>query len=173
MRNEARIISPEAYDSDIKVEMGEWAVARDGQFMETVGLGPCIGLALYDPSGKTGYMAHTCGPEVRTITELLDAVAKDITEASKIKAWLSGGHLGCEDDEPGAATYFSTIREDVLALLTEFGIRTRNLETKWIDDPNQMAHIFLNSESGEGNIEIEDVPDYYGLHDFDAYFDYS
>jgi hypothetical protein len=169
-RNEALSCAPETYESDIKVEMGEWATARDGQFMETVGLGPCVGLALYDPASRVGYMAHTCGPEIRTIIELLDAAAMDIATATKIKAWLSGGQLDCEHDVPGEPVYYPTIREDILALLSGFGIQTKNLQVNWVDDLNQMAHICLDSGTGEGNIEIEDVPDYYRLHDYDSYF---
>lgn len=172
MARETLSRTPETHDTDVRVEMGEWAEARHGQFMETVGLGPCVGLALYDPVSRTGYMAHTCGPETRTLIDLLDAAAKDISQVSRLRVWIGGGQLNCGDAVPDDACH-SSIREDVLSLLTEFGIRPKNLAVDWVDNPNQMAHIFLDCRTGEGTIEIEELPDYYDLQDIDRYFQYS
>lgn len=172
MASETLSRTSESYDTDVRVEMGEWAEGHQGQFMETIGLGPCIGLAMYDPMRKIGYMAHTCGPETSTIIDLLDVAAENILNISRIKVWLSGGQLDLKDLGPDD-TYYSSIREDVLSLLTGFGIKPKNLTVAWVNNSNQMAHIFLDCGTGKGNIEIEEQPEYYGFQDIDRYFQYS
>lgn len=47
----------------IKVGMADLNLCRDPDIITTLGLGSCIGIALYDPSTKIGGLAHIMLPD--------------------------------------------------------------------------------------------------------------
>lgn len=47
----------------IKVGMADLKTGRDGDMLTTLGLGSCIGIALYDPTTKIGGLAHIMLPD--------------------------------------------------------------------------------------------------------------
>ena len=47
----------------IKVGMADLNICRDPDIITTLGLGSCIGIALYDPSTKIGGLAHIMLPD--------------------------------------------------------------------------------------------------------------
>lgn len=49
-------------NSEMLVGIGEFRVAKRNFVLKTIGLGSCIGLALYDPLAKVGGLAHVMLP---------------------------------------------------------------------------------------------------------------
>lgn len=139
--------------SDIEVEMGEWAEARNGRVIKTGGLGPCIGVAIYDPLEKKGYIAHTMGAESETIADLSEKLAVKIKNTSKLKVWISGGEINGEDK------YYPEFREDVISLITGLGVIKDNIEIKWINFHGQWGNLTLDCGTGEGKIEVDSMDD--------------
>ena len=45
----------------ITVEWDDWGIGKENQILGTTHLGPCVGVTLYDPVGKTGVMSHITG----------------------------------------------------------------------------------------------------------------
>ncbi|CEP69565.1 Chemoreceptor glutamine deamidase CheD [Moorella glycerini] len=53
------VIKPE----EVKVGIAEWQVARGPWRLVTLGLGSCVGIALYDPTSQIGGLAHIMLPD--------------------------------------------------------------------------------------------------------------
>jgi chemotaxis protein CheD len=62
-------------DHIINVGIGEFGVARDPQVLESVSLGSCVGIALYDPITKIGGLAHIMLPD-STVSKIVTNPAK-------------------------------------------------------------------------------------------------
>ena len=138
---------------DIEVGMGEWAEARRGEVIKTGGLGPCVGVAIFDPNQRVGYIAHTIGPEIDTIESLFKELVIKAKNTSKLKAWVTGGYT-IENEE-----YYPEFRDDVCKMFAEFGITQKNLEIKWVENDGQYANLTLDCRTGEGKIEIDNIKD--------------
>ncbi|MBC7347873.1 MAG: chemotaxis protein CheD [Clostridia bacterium] len=53
------------HEQEIKVGIAQWRVARAPYWLVTLGLGSCVGVALYDPLGRLGGLAHIMLPDSR------------------------------------------------------------------------------------------------------------
>lgn len=51
----------------IKVGMADLNIAREPDILTTLGLGSCVGVALYDPTSKVGGLAHIMLPDSKQI----------------------------------------------------------------------------------------------------------
>ncbi len=49
--------------SELLVGIGEFRVAKGNFILKTIGLGSCVGIALYDPLKKVGGLAHVILPQ--------------------------------------------------------------------------------------------------------------
>lgn len=83
------------------VGQGEFGISRFGagasQYLQTVGLGPCVALVLYDKTNQAGAMAHNDIKEPRRVLEtLLDGLSQIGSTAEKLEARIIGG-----DDHEG------------------------------------------------------------------------
>lgn len=89
----------------IKVGMADLKTARDPDVLTTLGLGSCIGIALWDPTTKIGGLAHIMLPDSTQIknnsniakfadtgiVELLNQMVKMGARKSSIVAKIAGG----------------------------------------------------------------------------------
>ena len=89
----------------IKVGMADLNLCRDPDILTTLGLGSCIGIALYDPSTKIGGLAHIMLPDSTKmrnnsniakfadtgIEELLNRMIKAGAVKSRLVAKIAGG----------------------------------------------------------------------------------
>ncbi|MGB9792628.1 MAG: chemotaxis protein CheD [Thermacetogeniaceae bacterium] len=90
---------------EIKIGIGEWKVAHNPARLITIGLGSCVGVALYDPLNSIGGLAHVMLPdssEFKDITnrgkfadlaipDLLEAMLKMGARRATTVAKLAGG----------------------------------------------------------------------------------
>lgn len=90
---------------DIRVGIGEWKLAREPQRLITLGLGSCVGVALFDPRNSIGGLAHIMLPDSRqfqdianrarfadlAIPDMLEAMLEQGAKQRSIFAKLAGG----------------------------------------------------------------------------------
>ncbi len=93
------------YNGMIKVGMADLNVTKHPGVLTTLGLGSCVGIALYDPSTKIAGLAHIMLPDSTQIknnsnvakfadtatVQLLAQMVKIGANKSRIKAKLAGG----------------------------------------------------------------------------------
>lgn len=89
----------------IKVGMADLNICKSPDIITTLGLGSCIGIALYDPTTKLGGLAHIMLPDstqIRNNSNIakfadtgIEELARRMTEAgalkSRLKAKIAGG----------------------------------------------------------------------------------
>lgn len=89
-------------DSSIKVKMAEYGVVESPDQLITIGLGSCVGIALYDKYKKIGGMVHIMLPENRKglkpakyadtgIPLLIEEMEKLGAKKNHMKAKIAGG----------------------------------------------------------------------------------
>lgn len=86
----------------LEVPMKSWAASDESHtVLFTHGLGPCIGLTVYDPATKKGFMGHIADPVLQQgmIEEMFDALKQDVSDPSKLKIWVRGGQKGAESED--------------------------------------------------------------------------
>ena len=141
-------------DADVLVEMGEWAQVHGEQVIGTQGLGPCIGLAIYDPTLHIGYMAHTLGSELGTIDTLLDHVSGQGCSVSDFKAWLGGAELDTDEE---TSAYITDIREGAIWRVQAAGIVADQVEVTWLENSDEMMSMVLDCATGELSFYVENT----------------
>lgn len=89
----------------IKVGMADLSTAKEPDILTTLGLGSCVGIALYDPSTKVGGLAHIMLPDSKQIKNnenkakfadtaievLVQAMIKKGARKNRIVAKIAGG----------------------------------------------------------------------------------
>ncbi|MBP3889188.1 MAG: chemotaxis protein CheD [Cellulosilyticum sp.] len=89
----------------IKVGMADLSIAKEPDILTTLGLGSCVGIALYDPSTKVGGLAHIMLPDSKQIKNnenkakfadtaievLVQAMIKEGARKNRIVAKIAGG----------------------------------------------------------------------------------
>lgn len=89
----------------IKVGIAEWKVAREPKQIITLGLGSCVGIALFDPYTKIGGLAHIMLPDSSqfqnrsnpakyadlAIPDMLNEILSQGARKSAITAKIAGG----------------------------------------------------------------------------------
>lgn len=89
----------------IKVGMADLSIAKEPDILTTLGLGSCVGIALYDPSTKIGGLAHIMLPDSTQIKNnenkakfadtaievLVQQMVKEGVRRNKLVAKIAGG----------------------------------------------------------------------------------
>lgn len=95
----------ERSSEDLKVGIADWKVAREPQQIITLGLGSCVGIAIYDPYSRIGGLAHIMLPDSSqfqknenrakyadtAIPDMLDEILKMGARRSALTAKIAGG----------------------------------------------------------------------------------
>ncbi|HHX51064.1 MAG TPA: chemotaxis protein CheD [Clostridia bacterium] len=90
---------------EIKVGIADWKVAREPVRIITLGLGSCVGIALWDPYEKMGGLAHIMLPDSRqfsnksnpakyadlAIPDMLEEMVRKGARRNAITAKIAGG----------------------------------------------------------------------------------
>jgi chemotaxis protein CheD len=119
---------------EIKVGMGDIAVARAPGTLTIIGLGSCVGVALYYPKERIGGLAHIMLPDStrsRSSTSrekfadtglpiLLDRLKKNGAEPLWMTARLIGGASMFKTTSPGGTNPMFSIGENNVAACREF-----------------------------------------------------
>ena len=95
------------------LDINEWDFYQD-LVLEIGGLGPCVGIVLYNPKQKAAFAGHFADCEVDGLKDMVEEAVKDFKMA-EIKAYAFGNSL----DNSTYRNYMKKDREFVRKLLTE------------------------------------------------------
>jgi chemotaxis receptor (MCP) glutamine deamidase CheD len=125
----------------ISVGLGEWREGHDGDKLITERLGPCIGIAIYEPASKKGFLLHEPSPEeVRGTYEKFEDRLREVFSDqpgsfSRMQAWLSGGSdLFVAAINPEAAELVAQSRQFVEEAMQYIGIPRESIHINWAAD---------------------------------------
>lgn len=145
------------------IEIGmewEWAVAKGRAELITEGLGPCIGIAAYDPKQKIGHMGHFPMPEAsgwEDIDELLESIKGYSPSTKHLNLWLRGGSVDIEpvkfEAEPEPLEYSLESRKYMLERLIGTGISESQIDIEW-SSSNESVSMTLDCATGVLETEI-------------------
>jgi chemotaxis receptor (MCP) glutamine deamidase CheD len=143
------------------VDIREWAKAdQENPVIETKGLGPCIGIAAYDPATKTGHMAHIATPmfEQPAIADMLQSVKDTSHDSSNVRIWVRGGQPH-PDDATSLMPMGLLNRETVMRNLAEAGFTEDQIDYQFDDAPmgSRSTHMRLDTLSGEFEARTPDL----------------
>lgn len=130
-------LNPE--DADILVGIAEWRKASAPQTIGTLGLGPCLGVGLYIPAARDGYMGHFVAPASASqeIEEMFDDALTQSTRPSLLRGWARGGgvdpNLGLE--------HARASRDYVVDLFAQAGIA--RVDVKWSASSDNAVDMIL------------------------------
>lgn len=122
----------EQSESRIKVDMDETGLIYEDQEGETTGLGPCLGLVIFDHPGKRAFLGHLPTPE-HYIDQEFDKYLNGLSSVPELMVFLGGmGNF----DRPGDQG--TTIREDlgearavVIDTLKKRGFTDDQIKAEW------------------------------------------
>jgi hypothetical protein len=132
----------------VDVDVEEWEIARGDSILETRGLGPCIGIAAYDPVTRTGHMLHTANPHAApmVLDEFFGSIAETAHDPERVIFYVRGGHPcqieGCEDST-------ETARQVTLDRLKAFGRSAMSADVEWTENPEGVVDMRLDTWTGE------------------------
>ncbi len=82
----------------IEVAQGEYTIAKfseDSKYMQTYGLGPCVGVTIYDKKNKVGFMAHIDTPsKAKSLLKAINKFKTGGTDFSECETRIIGGQTG-------------------------------------------------------------------------------
>jgi chemotaxis receptor (MCP) glutamine deamidase CheD len=127
----------------------------------TSGIGPCIGLAVYEPETKRGYLGHAdMYSSSNVFGEMLKNIIEGGSDVNKLRCWLRGGVPILES--PKSTTVF---RERVIARVLSSGIKEENISIEWNEDEDVILNMELDCRKGEVRLaeiyaenDTEDLP---------------
>lgn len=110
---------------EIRVKVADCRVGRDAQTLTTIGLGSCVGIALYDPATRVGGLAHVMLPS--------ETMARDRSNPAKF---------------PASAVAM------LLAEMTRLGADSRRVRAKLVGGASMFANLLnpSNGNIGERNV---------------------
>jgi chemotaxis protein CheD len=111
--------------AEIRVKVADCRVGRDEQTLTTIGLGSCVGIALYDPATRVGGLAHVMLPS--------ETMARDRSNPAKF---------------PGSAVAM------LLAEMTRLGADARRVRAKLVGGASMFSNLVSSSGNiGERNVQ--------------------
>jgi chemotaxis protein CheD len=111
--------------AEIRVKVADCRVGRDEQTLTTIGLGSCVGIALYDPATRVGGLAHVMLPS--------ETMARDRSNPAKF---------------PGSAVAM------LLAEMTRLGADSRRVRAKLVGGASMFSNLVSSSGNiGERNVQ--------------------
>jgi hypothetical protein len=144
MSDFSREVYPE--HADILVDMMDWEKASAPQIIGTEGLGPCVGVALFNASLQEGYVVHFAGhpSEARTVEEMVSEALLGTSSPAELKAWVRGGSPNPGEDGDYKDT--KAVRVAITELLPRLGLTDVDIE--WADSTDSSVSLVLDCSNG-------------------------
>lgn len=141
-RKQSGELHPE--DADVLVEQGEWRKTSAPQTIGTLRLGPCLGVGLYIPGAKDGYVGHFVAPAAapQEIDEMFDDALTQTNRPDLVRGWGRGGGV----DPNVGLEYALASRNYVVDLFAQAGIV--NVDVEWSDSAENAVSIILACRNG-------------------------
>jgi hypothetical protein len=138
----------------IDVDMGSWSSASGRTVLRTVGLGPCIGVATFDPATGRGHLGHFMSGDGPRFEEFMESVTA-VRNMRRVRAWARGGQI--VPGIPEMKGYALESRRNVERALASSGIRRMNTDVAWTRNPDESTHMLLNCATGDFRTVVEDI----------------
>jgi chemotaxis protein CheD len=148
-------------EKTISVGMGEWREGANGDILVTNNLGPCIGIAIYEPISKKGFLLHEPLPEdgpgtYERFEDRLRQVFSDHPGSfARMRAWLAGSSgLLASAITPGSEELVAQNRKFVEEAMRDIGIPAESVVVKWTPEFNLSASMTLDCSNGTCDIDF-------------------
>lgn len=142
------------------IEVGggdDWAKLKLAGVLETLGLGPCVGVGVYSKVPKIGFLGHFIVGNTEQLNTMLQDAEKEIRYPATAQLWVGGGSIApLEDSELSnemILEYRATIEQ---ALEDTFGPLEGRIKRDWLNE-NSCIDCSLNVRTGEIHTEITPV----------------
>jgi len=142
------------------VRMGEWREGEAGDILISGKLGPCVGIAIYEPASKKGFLLHEPLPEdgpgtyERFEDRLRDVFINQPGSFARMRAWLSGGSDLMVSAMPEAAEFIVQNRQFVERAMHDIGIPDESIHVEWTPELNLSATMTLDCSNGTCAIDF-------------------
>jgi len=147
-------------ESSDTIRVDQWdqyASARAPLSIETTGLGPCVGVIIYNKKTKqafVGHFIHTDTDEKNVRKLLTDATKK--ADMSDLHVWLGGGDVS--DPDPNQRQYVRDSRNFILELIKQYGFSADQQEVHWNEGfGDQAVSMHIDTNTGEVRYEVSDL----------------
>src|SRR5262245_4008200 len=114
--------------TEIRVKVADCRVGKDDQTLTTIGLGSCVGIALYDATARVGGLAHVMLPS--------ETMARDRSNPAKF---------------PGSAVAI------LLSEMTRLGADPRRVRAKLVGGASMFANLVNPNSSNIGERNVQAV----------------
>lgn len=130
----------------IDVDIDEWEKAQGDSILETRGLGPCIGIASYDPISRTGHLLHAANPDSSPdlLDEFFDSIKETAHDPSQVVFYVRGGHAFQIDE----TELSEGSRQVTYERLREFGGMALFADVEWTENPEGVVDMRLDTLTG-------------------------
>ena len=130
----------------IDVEQGSWDRIENPGYPEDIstgGMGPCVGIFIYNVASKVTYAGHFIAPHTHcsdNVEKMIDGAMNEFQGSEEITIYISGAVLGeCESQDK---------RAFVKKLLTERCGQNSNLCFRWPKPGVDSVEMVLNPNDG-------------------------
>lgn len=140
----------------IEVDQGEVKKAQPPDVVETGGLGPCVGIFIYDPVTKQAIAAHFTDPiqDEKIFSEMLDEVDQIFPDKQRLRVYIGGGGPLEEESLDETKETRSFVKEEI----KRRGFQKAQVKIRWTDDSLETVQMRLTTETGEVEYDISESP---------------
>lgn len=137
----------------IEVDIGEWKITKAPNIIETTGLGPCVGVIVYDPETKQAMVGHFVDPRVDNLQSMLDEAVQRFPNKERLQVYVGG-----QAPSPHHAPHYTeekAKRAFVKKQLESHGFQNSQATIRW-QDSNQNTILSIDTASGKVDYNEED-----------------
>ncbi|MFA5129777.1 MAG: hypothetical protein WC477_02525 [Patescibacteria group bacterium] len=137
-----------------------WKKAASPAIIETTGLGPCIGVVIYDSDSKQAMVGHFLDPMTGDFSDMLNVAVKTYPDKKNLKIYIGGGA-----PDPVNAPSFAYDKEKrnfIKEQLAKHGFQDGQFKIHY---QNSDSSTILRIDTSTGHVEYDEDVDEYGIED--------
>lgn len=142
------------YNEAQSIRMSEWRIFDTGEIIETGGLGPCVGIIIYNPISKQATVGHFSDPRHEDIKGMITSTINKFRDQDKLIVHLGGASPfdtssfeGVDED----INKYEQIRKFTIKTLTDYGFNNNQININWENDENMTTIMRICTNTG--NVE--------------------
>jgi len=141
-----------------------WKIGRAPDTIETTGLGPCVGVIIYDSEKKEAMVGHFVDPRIDDFKGMLSEAQRHFSNIKNVKVFIGGG----APDSSDYRTYQDSkdMRNFVDGELQAQGFQEAQITKKY---QNSMESTILRIDLSDGNVEYDTVENWDEVDDYSDY----
>ncbi len=148
--NRGGTINPKEHESNdpvINVEGGEWKIGKNGQILKADAYGINIVMIIQDVEKKVAMVGYffTSTKDIHDVISQTGTIF-GTNRVSKLQVYLTGG---APMSFMGNASPHIIDRNIALRDLKTAGLKEEQINQNWIEDPDEIRHILVDTQSGD------------------------